>query len=171
MDGSVRIHDRSEFKLHTVGPKLDRYRCKAAGASLDDRKRKFAAREEGCPLTAQGGDVRLREDLQDLPVLKVLDRDTQIEARVVDKKIQRIGDRELCTPTAAARTTARIATGGGGGLDRELLRGGRCQGLATADEVYSEFVNLGAIDLDNTHLQLHLLNVFWADDKRVGDIF
>ncbi len=52
----------------------------------------------------------------------------------------------------------------------ELLGGSRAAVLAQAEQVDAEGGQLGAIDLGDAHLQLHLRQMTGIDDQRVDDI-
>ncbi len=107
----------------------------------------------------QGDQGGLGQDLQNALGLQILDRGSQSVRQIEIKQIQKIAD------DGGVGAILRLEAG-----RAELLGAGGAAVLAQTEQVDAKGGQLGAIDLDHTHFQLHLRQMTRIDYQSVNDI-
>ena len=167
-DGTGKVEFNAEgAELDGNGP------SGAAYGSLDNRIRELTAGEEVCGFPADGHQIRLGEDLEDVLCLEILNGSAEIEVGSEEENIEQAGDTEARDGSCSA------SANGTGNCTRacyttELLRRDHAGsvGGAGADDVDGEGVHLAAVDLSEADFEHDLLAMRrYVDEDGVYDVF
>src|SRR5258708_5285004 len=98
MDQPVRFHGWRKRKAHAERPELNRHDrrglCSTTGA-CHYREWKLSAREEACLMAADGNEIRLRKNLEQVLGLHQTQRGADIEIRPEQEQVQQIAHADL----------------------------------------------------------------------------
>src|ERR1019366_9957651 len=156
---SIGMDVGREVQLDAIRPELNGHRGKPAAGALNHRIRELPTRQELRWPPAYRREVGFRQHLEDAFILQRAHRKTDVQVGVEVEDVQRVLNQVLGRSWTNLGKSRR---GVSAGCNRPCI-------LPPTEKIDPKLVELGAVHLGNTHLQLHLRDVPRIDHQRVHD--